>query len=199
MCSTANVQDWAYWEEELALWSTKDLLQSERADEYVAMLQTRPGWQRIAAAAKRCYQLGATQVILCGPAVRDPDHTDPYYGESRIDLAVSGLNERERWRVQRNVEALVGIEADVIPFYLDEQRQRQYEQDSKWALQAAKAASRRRAQEDREGAIALGLDFLAGLEEVTFFDRFFDDDDSDNMVFTSPCHWTRTSSRDRFG
>jgi hypothetical protein len=181
MCSTANVQDWAYWEEELALWSTKDLLQSERADEYVAMLQTRPGWQRIAAAAERCYQLGATQVLLCGPAVRDPDHIEPYYGESRIDLAVSGLNERERWRVQRNVEALVGIEAGVIPFHLDEQRQRQYEQDSKWALQAAKAASRRRAQEDREGAIALGLDFLAGLEEVTFFD----DDDSDNGIYES--------------
>ena len=45
--------------------------------------------------------------------------------------------------------------------------------------------SRRRAQEDREGAIALGLDFLAGLEEVTFFDRFFDDDDSDNGVYES--------------
>ena len=97
MCSTANVQDWAYWEEELALWSTKDLLQSEHADEFVDMLQTRPGWQRISAAAERCYQLGATQVLLCGPAVRDPDHIDPYppFNESWIDLAVSGLNERE--------------------------------------------------------------------------------------------------------
>ena len=38
MCSTANVQDWAYWEDELALWSTKDLLQSEHADEYVAIM-----------------------------------------------------------------------------------------------------------------------------------------------------------------
>ena len=77
MCSTANVRDWAYWEEELALWSTEDLLQSELADEFVHMLQTRPGWQRISAAAERCYQLGATQVLLSGPSVRDPDHIYP--------------------------------------------------------------------------------------------------------------------------
>ena len=104
--------------------------------------------------------------------------------DSGIDLAVSGLNERERWRVQRNVEALVGIEAGVIPFHLDEQRQRQYEQDSKWALQAAKAESIRQAQEVTERAIALGLDFLAGLEEVTFFDD--DDSDSDDVYESMP-------------
>ena len=169
MCSTANVRDWAYWEEELALWSTKDLLQSEHADEFVAMLQTRPGWQRISAAAERCYQLGATQVLLCGPAVRDPDHIDPYsfFDESRIDLAVSGLNERELWRVRDNVQALVGTQADVIPFHLDEHRQRQYEQDIKLEWRAAKAAALRSAPEERARAIASGLDFLPSLEEVT--------------------------------
>ena len=183
MCSTANVQDWAYWEDELALWSTKDLLQSEHADEFVAMLQTRPGWQRISAAAERCYQLGATQVLLCGPAVRDPDHIDPYtpFNESWIDLAVSGLNERELWRVRDNVQALVGTQAEVIPFHLDEQRQRQYEQDMKLAFQAARAATISDAQEDIERAIALGLDFLAGLEEFTFFD----DDASGSGVYAS--------------
>ena len=169
MCSTANVRDWAYWEEELALWSTEDLLQSEHADEFVHMLQTRPGWQRISAAAERCYQLGATQVLLCGPAVRDPDHIYPYttFDESRIDLAVSGLNERELWRVRKNVKALVGTQVDVIRFYLDEQRQRQYEQDIKLEWQAATAEGLREAQEDRARAIASGLDFLPSLEEVT--------------------------------
>jgi len=173
---TPNVRDWAFWEEELALWSTKDLLQSELADEFVHMLQTRPGWKRISAAAKRCYQLGATQVLLCGPAVRDPDHIYPYttFDESRIDLAVSGLNERELWRVRKNVKALVGTQVDVIRFYLDEQRQRQYEQDIKLEWQAATAEGLREAQEDRARAIASGLDFLPSLEEVTIDASGFD-------------------------
>ena len=173
---TPNVRDWAFWEEELALWSTKDLLQSELADEFVHMLQTRPGWQRISAAAERCYQLGATQVLLCGPAVRDPDHIYPYttFDESRIDLAVSGLNERELWRVRKNVKALVGTQVDVIRFYLDEQRQRQYEQDIKLEWQAATAEGLREAQEDRARAIASGLDFLPSLEEVTIDASGFD-------------------------
>ena len=72
MCSAANVRDWAYWEKELEHWSTEDLLQSEHADEFVHMLQTRPGWQRISAAAERCYQAGATQVLLCGPFCAGP-------------------------------------------------------------------------------------------------------------------------------
>ena len=175
MCSTANVRDWAYWEEELALWSTEDLLQSEHADEFVHMLQTRPGWQRISAAAERCYQLGATQVLLCGPSVRDPDHICPYttFDESCIDLAVSGLNAKEIHRVRNHVIALdvgrwKGIEVDIMPFHLDEQRQRQYEQDIKLEWQAAKAKGLREAQvEDRARAIACGLDFLPSLEEVT--------------------------------
>ena len=174
MCSTANVRDWAYWEEEFALWSTEDLLQSEHADEYVDMLQTRPGWQRISAAAERCYQLGATQVLLCGPSVRDPDHICPYttFDESSIDLAVSGLSAKEIHRVLNHVIALdvgrwEGIEVDIMPFHLDEQRQRQYEQDIKLEWQAAKAEGLREAQEDRARAIACGLDFLPSLEEVT--------------------------------
>ena len=75
MCSAANVRDWAYWEKELEHWSTEDLLQSEHADEFVHMLQTRPGWQRISAAAERCYQAGATQVLLCGPFCAGPGST----------------------------------------------------------------------------------------------------------------------------
>ena len=169
VCSTANVRDWAYWEEELALWSTEDLLQSELADEFVHMLQMRPGWQRISAAAERCYQLGATQVLLCGPSVRDPDHIYPNttFGESTIDLAVSGLSAKEIHRVQNHVIALdVGrwedIEVDIMPFHLDEQRQRrQYEQDMKLAFQAARAEAISDAQEDIERAIALGLDCVS--------------------------------------
>ena len=138
MCSAANVRDWAYWEKELEHWSTEDLLQSEHADEFVHMLQTRPGWQRISVAAERCYQAGATQVLLCGPSVQDPDHArdivpdtviddcgieTAIFVDSGIDLAVSGLNAREIRRVMDNVSALFGERVDVIPFYLDEQRQ----------------------------------------------------------------------------
>ena len=181
VCSTVNVRDWAYWEEELALWSTEDLLQSEHADEFVDMLQTRPGWQRISAAAERCYQLGATQVLLCGPSVRDPDHICPYttFDESSIDLAVSGLSAKEIHRVRNHVIALDvgrwnGIKVDIMPFHLDEQRQRQYEQDIKLEWQAAKAEGLREAQEDRARAIACGLDFLPSLEEVTIDASGFD-------------------------
>ena len=124
---------------------------------------TAPVWRPEAP----CYA-GIT-LLLCGPAVRDPDHIDPYtpLNESRIDLAVSGLNERELWRVRDNVQALVGTQADVIPFHLDEHRQRQYEQDIKLEWRAAKAAALRSAPEERARAIASGLDFLPSLEEVT--------------------------------
>ena len=108
------------------------------------MLQTRPGTRvaaGISAAAERCYQAGATQVLLCGPSVQDPDHArdivpdteiddcgieTAIFVDSGIDLAVSGLNARELRRVKNNVSALFGERVDVIPFYLDEQRQSQH-------------------------------------------------------------------------
>lgn len=145
-----NVCDWAYWEKELEHWSTEDLLRSELADEFVRILQTRPGWQRILAAVEGCYQAGATQVLLCGPSVRDPDHGHGIVPDtaiedgieiairvdSGIDLAVSGLDGGGICRAENNVmEVLfdetaptVHVTIDVIHFYLDEQRQRQHEQ-----------------------------------------------------------------------
>ena len=150
ICSASNVRDWAYWEKELEHWSTEDLLRSELADEFVRILQTRPGWQRILAAVEGCYQAGATQVLLCGPSVRDPDHGHGIVPDtaiedgieiairvdSGIDLAVSGLDGGGMARAESNVmEVLfdetaptVDVTVDVIPFYLDEQRQRQHEQ-----------------------------------------------------------------------
>ena len=145
------MRDWAYWEKELEHWSTEDLLRSELADEFVRILQTRPGWQRILAAVEGCYQAGATQVLLCVPSVRDPDHGHgivpdttieddgieiPIRVDSGIDLAVSGLDGGGMYRAERNVmEVLfdetaptVDVTVDVIHFYLDEQRQRQHEQ-----------------------------------------------------------------------
>ena len=121
MCSAANVRDWAYWEKELEHWSTEDLLRSELADEFVRILQTRPGWQRILAAVEGCYQAGATQVLLCGPSVRDPDHgrgivpdtifedgaETPIWVDSGIDLAVSGLLDGEEvYRVEQSLHNL---------------------------------------------------------------------------------------------
>ena len=82
------LRDWAYWEKELEHWSTEDLLQSEHADEFVHMLQTRPGTRvaaGISAAAERCYQAGATQVLLCGPSVQDPDHARDIVPDTEID------------------------------------------------------------------------------------------------------------------
>jgi len=171
VCSATNVRDWAYWEKELEHWSTEDLLQSEHAGEFVHMLQTRPGWQRISAAAERCYQAGATQVLLCGPSVQDPDHArdivpdtviddcgieTAIFVDSGIDLAVSGLNAREIRRVVENVSALFGERVDVIPFYLDEQRQSQHEKN--W-LQG-KASRDAEWQEDMARVTAdLGWDF----------------------------------------
>ena len=141
MCSAANVRDWAYWEKELD-WSTEDLLRSELADEFVRILQTRPGWQRILAAVEGCYQAGATQVLLCGPSVRDPDHGHGIVRDttiedgieiairvdSGIDLAVSGLDGDGIYRAEKNIKVLFAETVHVIPFYLDEQRQRQHEQ-----------------------------------------------------------------------
>ena len=150
ICSASNVRDWVYWEKELEHWSTEDLLRSELADEFVRILQTRPGWQRILVAVEGCYQAGATQVLLCGPSVRDPDHGHGIVPDtaiedgieiairvdSGIDLAVSGLDGGGIYRAENNImEVLfdetaptVDVTVDVIPFYLDEQRQRQHEQ-----------------------------------------------------------------------
>ena len=142
ICSASNVRDWAYWEKELEHWSTEDLLRSELADEFVRILQTRPGWQRILVAVEGCYQAGATQVLLCGPSVRDPDHGHGIVRDttiedgieiairvdSGIDLAVSGLDGDGIYRAEKNIKVLFAETVDVIPFYLDEQRQRQHEQ-----------------------------------------------------------------------
>ena len=74
-------------------------------------------------------------------SVQDPDHArdivpdteiddcgieTAIFVDSGIDLAVSGLNAREIRRVKNNVSALFGERVDVIPFYLDEQRQSQH-------------------------------------------------------------------------
>ena len=124
---------------------------------------------------KRCYQAGATQVLLCGPSVQDPDHArdivpdtviDDYgietaiFVDSGIDLAVSGLNAREIRRVVDNVSALFGERVDVIPFYLDEQRQSQHEKNRLQGKASREAEVLREWQEHMARATAeLGWDF----------------------------------------
>ena len=123
----ANVRGWAYWEKEVAIradWISglaglEYLLQSEHADEFVLALQQRAEWQCISAAAERCYQAGARQVLLMLDPASYPKSLAMKY-EEHITLAVDGMSPCLMELQMERLPALVGKTVYLDELCLDE-------------------------------------------------------------------------------
>ena len=123
----ANVRGWAYWEKEIAiradgvsgLAGLEYLLQSEHADEFVLALQQRAEWQCISAAAERCYQAGARQVLLMLDPASYPKSLAMEY-EAHINLAVDGMSPCLMDLHMERLPALVGKTVYLDELCLDE-------------------------------------------------------------------------------
>ena len=68
----ANGRSSASWVNEIAVHGIEAVLQSDDADEYVAMLQQRASWQSVSKVVALCYEAGATHVLVYGSSVGDP-------------------------------------------------------------------------------------------------------------------------------
>ena len=68
----ANGRSSASWVNEIAVHGIEAVLQSDDADEYVAMLQQRAGWQNVSKVVALCYEAGATHVLVYGSSVGNP-------------------------------------------------------------------------------------------------------------------------------
>ena len=124
----SNLRGWAYWEKEVAIraenWCTglaglEYVLQSEHADEFVLALQQRAEWQCISAAAERCYQAGARQVLLMLDTSTYPKSLAGKY-EEHITLAVYGMSPCLMELQTERLPALVGKTVYVDELGLDE-------------------------------------------------------------------------------
>ena len=81
----------ASWVNEIAVHGIEAVLQSDDADEYVAMLQQSASWQSVSKVVALCYEAGATHVLVYGSSVGDPqDWRKP----GSISLAVNWCPER---------------------------------------------------------------------------------------------------------
>ena len=86
----ANGRSSASWVNEIAVHGIEAVLQSDDADEYVAMLQQRAGWQNVSKVVALCYEAGATHVLVYGSSVGGQDWRKP----GSIALAVNWCAER---------------------------------------------------------------------------------------------------------
>jgi hypothetical protein len=124
----ANGQSSASWANEIAVHGIEAVLQSDDADEYVAMLQQSASWQSVSKVVALCYEAGATHVLVYGSSVGDPqDWRKP----GSIALAVNWCP--ERWNrsistrdfIRRGEEfedrltALVGNPVHIVGLALD--------------------------------------------------------------------------------
>jgi hypothetical protein len=125
----ANGQSSASWANEIAVHGIEAVLQSDDADEYVAMLQQSASWQSVSKVVALCYEAGATHVLVYGSSVGDPqDWRKP----GSISLAVNWCP--ERWnrdticvcdyiRLEEEIEdrltALVGNPVHIIELDFD--------------------------------------------------------------------------------
>ena len=87
----ANGRSSASWANKIAFHGIEAVLQSDDADEYVAMLQQSASWQSVSKVVALCYEAGATHVLVYGSSVGDPqDWRKP----GSISLAVNWCPER---------------------------------------------------------------------------------------------------------
>jgi hypothetical protein len=125
----ANGRSSASWANKIAFHGIEAVLQSDDADEYVAMLQQSASWQSVSKVVALCYEAGATHVLVYGSSVGDPqDWRKP----GSISLAVNWCP--ERWnrdticvcdyiRLEEEIEdrltALVGNPVHIIELDFD--------------------------------------------------------------------------------
>ena len=125
----ANGRSSASWANKIAVHGIEAVLQSDDADEYVAMLQQSASWQSVSKVVALCYEAGATHVLVYGSSVGDPqDWRKP----GSISLAVNWCP--ERWnrdticvcdyiRLEEEIEdrltALVGNPVHIIELDFD--------------------------------------------------------------------------------